>query len=320
MPPSELAPGEVVLGETVISDQPVATGAEESPTFVLPPALPAPEAVAAVEVDPDRPPGARDGMFQKITFQGTSLAGGRSADAFGMNDLELKTVLALPIPSRKYPLIITPRFAAHFLEGPEISDLPPRVYDASTQFRWMYRISPQWGLDAAVTPGWYSDFEQSSSKALRVTGYGAVAYTCSPTTKLVLGAAYLDRENLNVLPVGGVIWKPNPDLAFDLVAPRPQISRRIYWDGASGDTVQDWLYLAGELGGGTWAIQRANASEDTFTYNDYRVLLGLERKVIGGLGGWLEVGYVFGREIEYGSHTPTVDPPGTVLLRAGATY
>lgn len=316
MPPSEV----------VVTDEPVlAAGAEESAAFDMLPALPGPEAAATVElateeVDPDRPPGAREGMFQKITFQSTWLAGGNSADAFGMTDLELKTILALPIPSRKYPLIITPGFVAHYLQGPEISDLPPRVYDAYTQFRWMYRFSPEWAMDAAVTPGYFSDFEHSSSKALRITGYGAAAYTCSPTTKLVLGAAYLDRQNLSVLPVGGIIWKPSPDLSFDLVAPKPQISRRLYWGDASTDAVQDWLYLAGELGGGTWAIQRADASEDTFTYTDYRILLGLERKVIGGLGGWVEVGYAVGREIEYGSHTPSVTPPGTVLLRLGATY
>ncbi len=259
-------------------------------------------------------------MFQKITFQSTWLAGGHSADAFGMTDLELKTILALPIPSREYPLIITPAFAVHYLEGPQQSDLPPRVYDAYTQFRWLRRISPKLGVDLAVTPGVFSDFEQGYSDALRITGYGAGVYTWSPTTKLVLGAAYLDRENVSVLPIGGIIWKPSDEISFDLLVPRSQIARRVYFAGEYTEDVQDWVYLAGEYGGGTWAIQRADGMPDTFTCSDYRVMLGVERKVIGGIGGWVECGYVFGRKIEYGSHTPNVCPPGTVMVRAGATY
>jgi hypothetical protein len=282
--------------------------------------LPGPALETPAEVDPDRPPDARDGMFQKLIFQETFLAGGQKVDSFGMNDVELKTVLALPIPSRQCPLIITPGFAAHFLEGPEISDLPPRVYDAYVQFRWMRRLTPKLGMDLAVTPGVFSDFEHSNDRAFRITGYGAGMYTCSPTTKLILGVAYLDRKDLRVLPVGGIIWTPNDDLKFELMAPRPRIAHRLYCGGACTDKVQDWVYLAGEVGGGIWAIERADTSLDTFTYTDYRILLGVERKAIGSLDGWVEAGYVFGREIEYGSDTPKVEPPGTVLVRAGLCY
>ncbi len=41
------------------------------------------------------------------------------------------------------------------------------------------------------------------------------------------------------------------------------------------------------------------------TYNDFRILLGIERKVAGGLSRRVEVGYVFGRELEYKKTFPS---------------
>ena len=258
-------------------------------------------------------------MFQKLIFDGQWLPrGGR--DGLGLSSLELKTILALPVPSRDYPLIITPGFAVHYFDGPAGPDVPPRLYDAYTQFRWMRRLGPRWGIDLAVTPGVFSDFHQSTDDNLRVTGHGIAAWTYTPELKFVLGAAYVDRMSTDVLPVCGLIWTPHDDVKFELVFPSPRIARRIYTFGAWADDVQDWLYLAGEFGGGIWAIEREGGAVDKVDYTDFRVILGLERKVIGGLDGRLEVGYVFGREIRYASGTPGLEPPDTFMLRGGVTY
>ena len=90
----------------------------------------------------DLPDGARPGVFQKLIFDGTWLASGR-ASGFGMSDLSLKTVLGFPMPTRRSPLLITPGFGVHYLDGPVASDLPSQLYDAYTQFRWMSECSPR---------------------------------------------------------------------------------------------------------------------------------------------------------------------------------
>jgi len=237
-----------------------------------------------------------------------------------MNDLQLKTVLAFPIPSREWPLIVTPGFGAHFLDGPAATDLPPRLYDAYVQFRSMKRLTPRWAMDLAVTPGVYSDFQQHTDEAVRITGYGAAMYTWTPTTKLLMGVAYLDRKDLRIMPIGGILWTPTPDLSSELAAPRPRIAHRLYWNGALSDEIQDWVYIAGELGGGIWAIRRVDDSNDQVTYTDYRVILGVERRDLGGLDGHVEVGYVFGRTLEYRSRDADIDLNPTVMLRAGLIY
>ncbi|OHB84951.1 MAG: hypothetical protein A2V98_12195 [Planctomycetes bacterium RBG_16_64_12] len=270
-------------------------------------------------INPDRPPDARDGAFQKVIFDSTWLDSG-DAGGFGITQLELKSVFGLPIPSRRSPLLVTPGFAVHYLEGPAGADLPPQVYEATVQYRWWKRFTPQFGIDFSVTPGVFSDFQQGTDEAFRTPAHIAGQFEWTPAAKFIFGAAYLDRDDVNVLPIGGLVWTPREDLKLELVSPRPRIAHRVFWRGASTDEVQDWVYVAGEFGGGTWAIRRAAGADDVLTYRDFRLLLGLERKALGNLDARLEVGYVFSREIQYASSIPDIRPSDTVMLRAGLTY
>jgi len=300
MPASEQYPGRVVShpGSSVELPQPL-------PEFIE-------------SENPDRPPDARDGVFQKLIFTSTWLNSG-TAGGFGIAEQELKTVLGFPFPSRRSPLVVTPGFAVAYLDEPAGVDLPARVYEATVQFRWWKRFTPRFGIDFAVTPGVFGDFDQSGDEALRTPGHVAARFEWTPNLDVVLGAAYLDRDDVSVLPIGGVVWTPHEDLKLELVAPRPRIARRVYWWGACTEEVQDWAYVAGEFGGGTWAIRRATG-DDVLTYHDFRAILGLERKALGGLDGRLEIGYVFGRELQFAGGAPDVEPEDTVMVRAGLTY
>ena len=148
--------------------------------------------------------------------------------------MEISMVLGFPFPTRDSPLVVTPGFAVHYLDGPADVGLPPRLFDAYAEFRWLRRLTPQWGIDVAVTPGVFSDFQQSESQAMRITGHVVAAWTWTPTLTLVLGGTYLDRPDVPFLPVCGLTWTPNPDVKFDLVFPKPKISRRVYFCGACG--------------------------------------------------------------------------------------
>jgi hypothetical protein len=273
----------------------------------------------AVAEEPKLPPGVRNGVFQKILFDGTWLAPG-GADGLGIYDLHLQSIFALPCPTIQSPMVITPGFAVHYLDGPASTDLPARLYDAVIQFRWFSQVTPTLGLDLSLTPGVFSDFDQSSSKAFRMPGHAAAAYTLNDTTKIVLGAAYLARPDLNVIPIGGIIWTPRDDWKLDLLFPEPKIAHRVTWCGHLGDDIQDWVYIAGEFMGDAWAIRRSDGSTDQVVLSDDRILLGMERKVIGGASSKVEIGYVFNRRVRYTSSTPDFWPDSTVLLRCGLTY
>jgi hypothetical protein len=280
--------------------------------------------VAPASPPPDQPqipPGVRDGVFQKVLFEAAYLAPGPSpARGLGMDDVQLQGIFALPCPTRESPLVITPGFAVHYLQGPQNVDLPPQLHEGYAEFRWLSQVTPQWGLDLSLTPGFFSDFNQDSSKAFRLTGHAAAAWTCNENTKIVAGVAYLDRFDVEVIPIGGIVWTPYEDVKFDLIFPHPKISHRIRWYSPPGDQVQDWAYVAGESAGDMWAIRRTDGRDDLVVLSDYRLILGTERKVAGGMSARLEVGYVFGRRIRYSSDTPDFRPADTVMVRGGLTY
>ncbi|MBN1394874.1 MAG: hypothetical protein JW959_07615 [Pirellulales bacterium] len=273
----------------------------------------------APEAEPRLPPGARNGVFQKILFDSTWLAPG-GYDGMGMTDVGLEAIFALPCPTIDSPLLITPGFAAHYLDGPQRADLPPRLHEGYVQFRWLSQVTPKLGLDLAITPAAYGDFQQETADSFRLTGHAAGAWNLTDKAKLVLGAAYLDRPDVQTIPIGGIVWTPREDVKFDMVFPHPRVSRRIHWDWNPGDEKQNWLYIAGEFAGDAWAIERSDGASDQVVLSDYRVILGLERRVAGGLSSKVEVGYVFSRRIRYASDTPEYWPTDTVMIRGGLTY
>lgn len=307
--PTEASPAGQLVSHPDSTEQSLQTPGE---TSMAPPA-PSTE-------EPKLPPGVRNGVFQKALFTATWLAPG-GTDGFGDTDLDLQGIFAVPCPTIQSPLVMTPGFGVQYLEGPKNLDLPSHLYDAYFQFRWMSQVTPSLGLDFAVTPGVYSDFEQSSSKAFRLTGHAAAAWTWSEQLKIAAGAAYLDMpSDTNVIPIGGLIWKPNEDWQFDLVFPYPKAARRINWNGNQDPNVQDWFYISGEFTNDAWAIEQNDGTNCQVSLRDYRVILGVERKVLGGLSSRIEIGYVFGRRIRYTNDTPDFFPSDTVMVRGGLTY
>lgn len=266
-------------------------------------------------IPPQGPPGARPGIFQKLSISETWLPGG-GGGGLGMHKIDTSVVLGFPQPSRKSPLLIRPQFNLYLLDGPVAPDLPAELYDAKVQFRWMRPVGERWIMDIAVAPGYHADFKTNSGDALRITGHGLGLLNWSEQTKVALGIVYLDRTDLSLLPAFGIIYTPHDDARWELIMPRPRVAWRPHgWCGPD-----DWLYIAGEFGSGTWAITRASGAEDVVNYSDYRLVFGWERKPIGQLQTRLEFAYVFGREVEYESATPDFEPNDTVMLRMGLAY
>jgi hypothetical protein len=266
---------------------------------------------------PPIPPPGREGVFQGVDFVGTWIPA-LGDDSLGISDLELSTTLGFPMFTRESPLLVTPRFAVRYFDGPISPDLPSRVYDASVQFRHLRQLCGDWAMDVAIQPGVYSDFEEDDADALRISGHGLAVLQWSPVVKLVMGVVYLDRFDVGLLPAGGIIWIPSDWWRFELVAPRPRIAWRV--DDMLDPCAATWCYVAGEFGGGAWSIVRASGAHDEFSIQDYRAILGVEREIIGGLSSRFEVGYVFGRTVEYRSSTPDFEPDDSLLVRLGASY
>jgi hypothetical protein len=258
----------------------------------------------------------KEGFFQKASATATWLPRGGEADGFGITEFDIFGLFAVPLPNRDSPLLITPTFNPRYLEGPDAPHLPPELYEAFLDLVWLPKLSERWSGIVSVAPSYYGDFRVSESEAWRLTGRGLARFEWKPDRlQLLFGLLYLNRKDIRILPAGGVIWSPRDDRRYELVFPRPKLAHRI----ARANWFEDWLYLGGEFGGNSFAFEE-NGLADFVTLRDYRIYVGLERKLDGGSGYRIEIGYAFSRSAEFASGLPEYNAPDTALLRVGAAY
>jgi hypothetical protein len=233
------------------------------------------------------------------------LVGG--GDNFGMFSLE-----SLPmLPQDKTWGVVT-GVGIHWLGGQVRTDLPPRLFDFQIGLHRREWTSDTFGYDVAARVGVFSDFEGSARQGIRYPGHAVGYYRWTPACDFVFGIDYLSRDDIKLLPVAGLILTPRDDLRLELVFPRPRVEVRI--------SELSSIYLAGELGGGTWDIERPTLPDDVVTYRDLRLLFGISSRQEDGGEEGLEIGYVFDRNLSYRSSIGDFSPGSTILLRATKRY
>ncbi len=259
----------------------------------------------------------KNGFFQKLSLSAAWFGNSGDPEDLGATEIETFLTVALKAPIREWPLLITPGYNVAYLSGPGVTDLPPRLHFAYVDFLWIPEIVHRYKLYLSVAPSVLSDFEADEPGAFRLTGKGLVIFDWVPDRlQLIAGVLYLNRENVRLLPAGGVIWKPNDWMEYEALFPKPKASLRVN----VGPGFEDWLFTTAEFGGNTWAVQRESGENDKLTYLDYRILGGVERRLNGGAGFRLEAGYVFGRSIEFASGVGDFDPKSTVLIRGAIVF
>jgi len=260
-------------------------------------------------------PEFKDGLFQLLFGSATWINDSR-ADGLDLVELDAYLGLALPMPTADWPLVIGSSLYVTLLDGAEALELPEEVYEATMDFMWMPKLTERWTAITAVKVGMYSDFE-SLDGAFRLSGKALLRWQPrNERLQWVAGVLYLNREDVSWLPAGGVIWKPTDRLTCDLVFPQPKIAYRSNW----GDRFVDQLYLAGEFGGNSYRYSRTTGVRDTLTLRDLRLLLGYERLFGAGAKCFAELGYVFGRQMEFAAVPGEIDLDSALLVRAGLSY
>ncbi len=314
--PSVLAPPDLPPSEFLA---PLGTGAGESIESFLP--LEQPNYLESVLEQPPPPDSMisphKQGFFQKLKLTGTWLDRNDKIDDFGITEFDLTASFAVPLPTREWPLLITPTGKLRLLDGPGTVDLPAQIYETYVEFLWLPKIGQRWMAIIGVAPGIYSDFQVDGSDAFRLTGTGLARFDWFPgVAQLVFGVLYLNRDDIRLLPAGGIIWTPAPGRRYEILFPKPKLAHRIAW----GSGFEDWVYLGGEFGGNSYAVERLSGTNDTITLRDFRTYFGLERKLDGGAGYYIEIGYVTGRIIEFQSATAAVRADPTAIIRGGIAF
>jgi hypothetical protein len=204
---------------------------------------------------------------------------------------------------------ITTAIGLHLLSGPNVVPLPPRLWDFVLGYQTRQSIADCFSYDLAANIGVYSDFEDSARDGVRTLGHAVGMLHANESLDLVAGVDYLDRDDYKILPVIGYSWhRPDwPNLQVDMVFPRPRVGLAL--DGSNR------VYVAGLLGGGTWAIEMPDSSSNVMTYRDFRLLFGHEQLTSDGSVSAIELGWVFGRKVEFRSEFPEYDFNDAFILR-----
>lgn len=259
-------------------------------------------------------------FIQDVRFRHTYVAGGSDPTDLGINDSEVAVTFTIPnFLTTGQPLFISPAFALHLWDGPSFmsADLPPSAYSAYLDAQWSSDPNLQIGAELGFRIGAYTDFHTLNDHSLRIQGLGLGVFRLTPTLTFKIGAMYLDRNKIKILPAGGLLWTPTPQVRFDFFFPQPKLSAYLTTVGR----YELWGYAAAEYGGGAWTIQRADGSSDAIDINDIRVSGGLEWTGPRGLTGFVEAGFVFRRQVVYVvTPSDTFSPDDSFMVRAGLSF
>lgn len=279
-------------------------------------------AVAEPPIDPietPAPPAAR-GIFQGVELNAGWMPR-LEDDGLGHTNMSAAVSFGVPPLLFEAPILITPRAGLHLFDGPSTIDAPSSVNDFELSFASFKKFNDRWSGRASVSVGLYGDdYSLDDSDALRFSGFAAAVYQASEEWQWMFGAAYLNRDDLSVIPVAGFIYNAG-NVRYELMMPRPRIVWQLPQDEAGAERA---VYIAGDLGGGAWAVQRADGTTDTLNLSSYGVGIGYETKA--GPGSWLagkrryELAYVFGRSIEYENTDEDVSLDDSLVARVGWSY
>jgi hypothetical protein len=229
-------------------------------------------------------------------------------DRFGMVSLESCPTLGI---REKQGLVSG--LGVHFLDGPIRTDMPPRLFDLSIGYQRRAWVGPNAGYDLTIRVGAFGDFEGSVRDGVRFPSHAVAFVRFTPNWQGLLGVDYLDRDDVSLLPVVGAVWAPSQSIRLDLVFPRPRAAVQLADPGV-------WSYVRGELGGGTWAIERVDLTDDNATYRDLRLALGIECFHDEWMSSTIEVTYVFARDLSYRSGMGDFSPGDAVMLSFAHKY
>jgi len=259
-------------------------------------------------------------FIQDLRLRETYVAGGKDPTDLGINDIDTAVTFTLPnFLTTGQPLFISPGFTLHLWDGPADidADLPPEAYSAYLDLQWATDPMLQLGAELGFRIGVYTDFDTLNSDSLRLQGLALGTARLTPAWTLKLGVIYLDRNDIKILPAGGLLWTPTPHVRFDFFFPQPKLAAYLTTVGKA----ELWWYAAAEYGGGAWTIERTDGTSDRVDINDIRVSGGVEWIGPRGFTAFVEAGFVFKRDVVYVvDPSDTFNPDDTWMIRAGIAF
>lgn len=214
-------------------------------------------------------------------------------------------------------------FSLHFLSGPLKADMPARLYDLYFNVHWLQQLGDGFGVDANFDLGLFTDFEDSVREGWRYPGRALAFWNLNGEEQedvltLLGGIEFFDTDRARVVPAGGLVLQPSDNFRLELYFPRPAVKWRVSHDESS----DSWFYVRGDFQSSAWAIERSTGNADVATLSEKRFAIGMETRSLKKKGetSFMEIGYVFDRELRYRSTVGDIDPSSSMMFRFGSRY
>lgn len=291
---------------------------------VPPPPMPDgnPVVIPGLEVEAPTPPAPTWMINPKVDFAFLPQWANKRNASIG--EFDWSAPMVIPLGGDMAPLQINPVVAQRFWAGPKpvdglrpSADVPGALYEFYADFRWRPRLAEWFFLDMRITPGFYSDMQNTGTDAFLPRGYILGVFAFSEKFQFLAGVASTNRVLSQMVPIGGFNYTPDEDTEFRLVFPVPRMAVCI---DKQGDT-KYWLHLSGEWGGGAWGVQREGGFNDKLDYSDARLYTGIESRTKDIVTWHAEIGFVFDRRLTYKSNRPEQFRLGeTFIARVGFSF
>ncbi len=305
-PPDEIRLMDLSSDELKLQDSSLVHDAEP---FIIPESVSQAEVMLDGEIIIDSNSNSKVGFGDYLGYNSTSSDTTWVAAGSDLGIFSLQSYPTLEITENSG---IVTGLGFHFLSGPSgLSDMPPRLFDFQLAYQTREVRNDHFMLDLKMGVGAFSDFEGRSGEGVRFPGHAVAYYEVDPWLVTVLGVEVLDRDDISVLPVAGVVWRASDAVLMECVFPKPKIQWQV-----NPDCV---IYASGELGGGTWSIERVDNTDDNVTYRDLRLAFGII-KSHDSSESVLEFGYAFDRSLEYRSDRGNYKPDDAFMLRLRSHY
>jgi hypothetical protein len=148
----------------------------------------------------------------------------------------------------------------------------------------------KWFLGVGASPSFNSDDWDGSTESFRMSGRTFLVYQPKEELTLMAGVAFYPGYVDNVLPVFGMIYKPNDKLSFNLTPNRPNITYRVNERLAA--------FVTGGFDFEEFQISRGSGSA-VLQYRQDRVGTGVEFDINKNIQSFVTLGGAFNRFLEY---------------------
>jgi hypothetical protein len=211
----------------------------------------------------------------------------------------------------------TPQAGVRLWDGPGSPSLPGSVYRLGWDLTLATPIVGLWSMQLDFNPSLDTDFNGGLGReALQLDGNAMLFYRASPQWMIVLGAGYWDRVDKIILPYAGVVWNPNDQWEVRLLFPKSRIS---YFLGNINHGAH-WLYASGEYHVESYQINQPGvSSQQQVQMQDWRFAVGVRSDHVT-YDKFIELGVVFGRNVDFKTVTPGFNFNDTLMLRAGVKF